>query len=171
MAKGRVLGLLPVLFKGTTKIEAMKKLRISTGILFFILFWSPGLFAQNTEEPSPENKSSYYENRAREDAAFEQRFKAESAEEENEFWEEQQAYEKNLKKRDRKAYRAYMRGKRAAYREHIQYCNAHCHHSAFYYEHASFYYHGYYGYGRRYPASHGVRARVRLGTPAIRIGL
>ncbi|WP_340066432.1 hypothetical protein [Ascidiimonas aurantiaca] len=149
----------------------MMKLTSITGILLFILFWSPAVFAQSAEEPSPQDKTSYYENRAREDAAFEQRFSAKSEEEEDKFWKEQKAYEKNLKKRDRKAYRAYMRGKRAAYREHIEHCDAHCHHSAFYYEHASFYYHGYHGYGRRYPATHGVRARVRLGTPAIRIGL
>lgn len=71
------------------------------------------------------DKKTYYEQRALEDAKFEQQFTAKSKEEEKAFWKEQKQYEKELKKRDREAYHAYMEGKRDAYREHYAHCDHH----------------------------------------------
>jgi hypothetical protein len=136
----------------------------------FLLTGSGLLWAQETD-PEQE-KLSYYEQRAREDAGYEQSLAIETEAEESDFWEDQQAYEKELKKRDRKAYRAYMKGKRDAYAEHYEHCDHHCNHGSHYYSHATFYYHGYYGhhYYRR-PYSTGVHTRVRIGAPSVRLGI
>ncbi|MDO1500646.1 hypothetical protein Q2T40_10935 [Winogradskyella maritima] len=130
-------------------------------------------YAQAESKPQEDNRASYYEKRAQEDAKFEQQFTSEDAEREEAFWESQREYEKDLKKRDRKAYRAYMRGKKDAYREHYARCDAHCHHNANYYHHASFYYYGYRNYYyERYPRrSSTINTRVRIGTPRVRIGI
>lgn len=114
-----------------------------------------------------EDKLSYYEERAKADAKFEQEFQADTPEEEEKFWTEQQAYERELKQRDRKAYRAYLRGKRDAYEEHYEHCHGH-HHTEHYYHHASFYYYN----SHRHPRyTNGVRAGLRLNAPSIRLGL
>ncbi|MGM5470079.1 hypothetical protein ACS386_07350 [Flavobacteriaceae bacterium LMO-SS05] len=115
------------------------------------------------------DKESYYEQRAEEDAKYEQKFTADSKKDEQQFWEDQKNYEKDLKKRDRKAYRAYMNGKRDAYAEHYNHCDHSCHHSDYYYNHASFYYHRYYYYDR-YPNRNSTSTSVRIGTPSVRLG-
>lgn len=132
------------------------------------------LNAQETEhaDNSKIDKKSYYQKRAIEDAKFEQQFSAETKAEEEAFWEEQKAYEKNLKREDRKAYRAYMKGKKDAYASHYGHCNHHCHHSDFYYHHASFYYYGYNGYRyKRYSRRSTINAGVRVNTPSVSLGL
>lgn len=133
-------------------------------------------FTMNAQEVSKEkeetmDKTSYYEKRAKEDAKFEQEFKVETEGEAEEFWEEQEAYEKDLKKRDRKAYRAYMKGKRDAYAEHYEHCNHHCHHGSHYYHHASFYYYRYDPYYYHRPRRSSVSTGVRMNVPSVRIGL
>ena len=118
------------------------------------------------------DKLSYYRQRAIEDAKYEQQFKAENEDEEKAFWNEQENYEKKLKAKDRKAYRAYMRGKRDAYASHYAHCDAYCHHSDYYYHHATFYYYGYDRYYyERYPQSSSVNTRVSLGVPSVNLGL
>lgn len=147
----------------------MKRLHFLLTTAFVVM--SFGLTAQETEAGS-EEKLSYYEKRAREDAQFEQSQKLENEKEEEEFWEDQKEYEKKLKKRDRKAYKAYMKGKRDAYAEHEQHCDSHCHHSSRYHYHASFYYHGHDHYEyRRSPRRTSVRTNVGIGLPSIRVGL
>ncbi|RKR13494.1 hypothetical protein CLV91_2214 [Maribacter vaceletii] len=133
----------------------------------FIMTISYTVKAQETET-SKDKKISYYEQRAKEDAAYEQSTKI-TVEEEEEFWEDQKAYEKNLKKRDRKAYRAYMRGKRDAYAEHAEYCDSHCHHSPHYHSHARFYYSSHYRSEPRRTTV--VRTNVGVNVPSVRIGL
>ena len=126
-----------------------------------------------TDNKAPVDKKSYYEKRAAEDAKYEQQFVSKNKEDEETFWDDQKAYEKDLKKKDRKAYRAYMQGKKDAYAEHYDHCNHHCHHSEYYYHHASFYYYRYDGYYYdRYPKrGTSVRTNVRLSTPRVRVGL
>ena len=131
---------------------------------------------KNETRPTTENskdKMTYYQKRAKEDAVYEQRFEAASEEENEAFWDEQESYEKDLKKRDRKAYRAYMKGKRDAYQEHYEHCDSHCHHDAHYYHHASFYYYGYrnHYYYDRYPRGSSIHTRVRIGAPSVRLGI
>ncbi|MDO7172679.1 hypothetical protein [Mariniflexile sp. AS56] len=132
-------------------------------------------YAQETKIASETkvDKQSYYQNRAYEDAKYEQQFVAETKAEEEAFWKEQQAYEKDLKRQDKKAHKAYVKGKKDAYKSHYSHCDSHCHHSASYYGHASFYYYGYHEhYNQRYPRrSSSVSAGVRVATPNVRVGL
>ncbi|MBC3757626.1 hypothetical protein H7U19_04380 [Hyunsoonleella sp. SJ7] len=146
-----------------------------TAICILIISLSFTINAQEVSKEKEESldKTSYYEKRAKEDAKFEQEFKAETEAEAEEFWEEQEAYEKELKKRDRKAYRAYMKGKRDAYAEHYEYCNHHCHHGDHYYHHASFYYYRYdrYYYDRYPRPRNTVSTNVRANVPRVRVGI
>ncbi|WP_445733808.1 hypothetical protein [Mariniflexile sp.] len=135
-------------------------------------------FLSNAQESENSNKKvidkeSYYQKRALEDAQYEQQFKAESKAEEETFWKDQKAYENNLKQEDRKAYKAYMQGKKDAYANHYEHCNNHCHHNDYYYHHASFYYYRYDGYYyERYPRNRNtISTNVRVSTPSVRLGL
>lgn len=146
----------------------MKSLVLFT---FVLLLSGQGLlWAQATGQE--QEKLSYYEQRAREDAQYEQSLAMENEAAESDFWNEQKSYEKELKKRDRKAYRAYMKGKRDAYAEHYEHCGHHCNHGRHYYSQATFYYHGYHGHHYyRQPYSPGIHTRVRVGAPAVRVGI
>ncbi|WP_026808876.1 hypothetical protein [Arenibacter latericius] len=138
--------------------------------LFGLLIVSVCLFAQ--KEKTTKNKDlSYYEQRAIEDAKYEQTQNLDEDEEE-EFWEDQKEYERNLKKRDRRAYRAYLKGKRDAYAEHRQHCDSHCHHSRHYHSHASFYYYNNAHYSDRRPYNRTtISTGVGIRMPSIRVGL
>lgn len=127
-----------------------------------------GLYAI-AQETNDEKKLSYYEQRAREDAKFEQTLEM-AEDEEEDFWQEQKVYEKDLKKRDKQAYKAYMKGKRDAYAEHAKICNEHCHHSHDYHSHVTFYYYREYPSYRPYQYNTRVNAGVRVNTPSVRIG-
>lgn len=130
-------------------------------LLSFPLLILSHLSSAQEEMPSPE---SYYEARAREDAAYELALQ-EDAEDEADFWQSQEDYEKALKKRDKQAYRAYMRGKRDAYREHASHCGSHCHHGHHFEYRATYYYSDYY---RRPYHSRGIG--IQVGSPRVRIG-
>ena len=146
----------------------MKKSQLLS--LAVMLFTAAGTIAQVVEATEQE-KLSYYEERAKEDAQFEQ--SQELAEhEEEEFWKSQKDYESRLKKRDKKAYRAYIKGKRDAYAEHQDHCNAHCHHSEHYHTHASFYYYHNDSYRyRSYPRGTTIRTGIGVRAPNLSIGL
>lgn len=141
-------------------------------IIWFIpvlLFSSNILMAQ--EGTDKEERLSYYEQRAREDAQYEQSLALEE-DEAADFWKDQERYEKELKKKDRSAYKAYMKGKRDAYAEHYDHCDHHCHHGNHYYYHATFYYHGYHrDYYYRNPPRSSIRTGIRVGTPSVRVGI
>lgn len=144
----------------------MKKVHfLLTAILLAVTFTAVAQEKEVTEK----EKLSYYEQRAKEDAAYEQSTEV-TIEEEEEFWEGQKAYEKNLKKRDKKAYKAYMKGKRDAYVEHAAHCNSHCHHSDYYHSHTTYYY-SYNNYRRAPRRSTVVRTNVGVRVPSVRIGL
>ncbi|AIY12917.1 hypothetical protein [Cellulophaga baltica] len=141
----------------------MKKIHL---LPFLAVFATLGLQAQTEEKIAAK---TYYKQRALEDAKYEQEFTADDKITEEEFWDEQQAYEKDLKKRDRKAYRAYMKGKRDAYAEHYNHCDDHCHHSTHYYSHATYYY---YGYNRNYyRPSNRTTIRTSVRVPSVRVGV
>jgi hypothetical protein len=86
---------------------------------------------------------SYYQRRGLEDAQHEQELEVKSKAEEHTFWEEQKQYEKELKKNDRRAHRAYLQGKKRGYAAHQYHCDSHCHHSEYWYQHAGYYYYEY----------------------------
>lgn len=146
----------------------MKKIQFLS--LVSLLFISAGVVAQE-EETIENEKLSYYEQRAIEDAKYEQTQQLDEDEEE-EFWEGQKVYERKLKKRDKRAYKAYLKGKRDAYAEHREHCNSHCHHSGHYHSQASFYYYNNANYGERRP-HHRTTVRTAIGVrmPSVRIGL
>ncbi len=146
----------------------MKRLALS----FLVLLMAGPVYLRAQESPDGEEQQSYYERRAREDAAYEQSLALEDEAEAEDFWEDQEHYEKELKKRDKRAYKAYMKGKRDAYAEHYEHCGHHCHHDRHYYSHATFYYHGYHGhYYYRRPYSTGIRTGVRVAAPSVRVGI
>ncbi|MFV8368047.1 hypothetical protein [Flavobacterium sp. LB2R40] len=115
---------------------------------------------------------SYYEQRAAEDAKYEQEFKAENSNEDKVFWEEQKQYEKKLKKNNRKAYRVYIQGKKESYSQHNNYCD-HDHHSDYYYRNARFYYYDYNSRSNYETRSSGatISTPVRINTPSVRLGI
>lgn len=144
----------------------MKYLGLLTALVFTVTYVE--LHAQDAAS-SKEDKLSYYEQRAKEDAQYEQSLVMESDDDEADFWEDRKQYEKDLKKRDRKAYKAYMKGKRDAYAEHAKYCDSHCHHSDHYHHHAHFYYSYHrYDYPRRRSS---INTGVRIATPSVRVGI
>lgn len=145
-------------------------------LVFAIIIGSSfATYSQEAEVSQDEriDKRSYYQKRALEDAKYEQQFTADSKADDEIFWEDQKTYEKNLKRNDKKAYRAYMKGKKDAYASHYEHCDNHCHHSDHYYHHASFYYYGYSNnyYNNRYNNRSTVNTRVRVSTPSVRAGL
>lgn len=120
------------------------------------------------------DKLSYYHKRGAEDAQYELRFEAKTKSEEKAFWKEQKAYEKELKERDRKAYRAYIASKKDVYTEHYDHCDAHCHHDDYFYTHARFYYYQYNqpAYYQRTPStSTRINTQIGVRTPSVRLGL
>lgn len=142
------------------------------------ILWITALFAGllpmtsiAQEEGPAEDRMSYYERRAGEDAAFEQSLQSDGEEGQEDFWKARKAYEKALKKRDKSAYRAYMQGKRDAYASHFEHCGHRCHHSRYYYYHAGNYYHGYRVSYHRYPRRSGNTVKVRVATPRVRLFL
>ncbi|PKQ45075.1 hypothetical protein [Confluentibacter flavum] len=148
---------------------------IKTMVFVIVLSFS---FITNAQDNDISNeatvdKKSYYQERAEEDAKYEQGFSSKNKAEEEKFWEEQKNYENDLKRKDKKAYKAYMKRKKAAYANHYEHCNHHCHHSDYYYHHASFYYYGYQGYYyERYPRHRTTMGtNVRVNTPSVRLGL
>jgi hypothetical protein len=135
-----------------------------------LLFASAISYGQNQEKDSIIGKEDYYKERAKEDAQFEQEFNSKSKSEDKSFWKDQRAYEKELKKKDKIAHKAYMQGKKDAYAEHNNHCDAHCNHGAYYKFHVSYYYHHDQSYERRsYRRSNAARIVVKM--PSIRLGM
>ncbi|WP_108424019.1 hypothetical protein [Flagellimonas amoyensis] len=137
-------------------------------IMILALTFSTAMAAQENGTPETEqDRDSYYEQRAKEDAEYEQGLAMRNEEDEKDFWKDQDKYEKDLRKRDKKAYKAYMKGKRDAYAEHAAHCDSQCHHSGHYHRQAQIYYtYHEYHYPRR---STVVQTGVRVATP--RVGL
>jgi hypothetical protein len=118
------------------------------------------------------DKIAYYQQRGAADAKFEIAFEAKSKAEEKDFWKEQKAYEKELKKKNRTAYHAYFAGKQDAYREHHYHCDAHCHHNDSFYSQAGFYYDDYDQHNyQRTPSSTTVNTQIGVRTPSVRLGV
>jgi len=139
-------------------------------LVITLLFASAISYGQNQEKDSIIGKEDYYKERAKEDAKFEQEFNSKSKSEDKSFWKDQRAYEKELKKKDEIAHKAYMQGKKDAYAAHNNHCDAHCNHGAYYKFHVSYYYHHDQSYERRsYRRSNATT--VVLKTPSIRLGM
>jgi hypothetical protein len=126
-----------------------------------------------TEVKTDQEKLSYYEHRGAGDANYELVFKAKSKSGEESFWQEQENYERELKEDNRRAYRAYMQGKKDAYAEHHHDCDGHHYHSDSFYQHAGFYYYEYdrRNYERRPSRSSSVNTQIGVSAPSVRLGL
>ncbi|MFV8357159.1 hypothetical protein ACNQGB_13345 [Flavobacterium sp. XS1P32] len=118
------------------------------------------------------DKITYYQQRGREDATYELTFTAQTKAEEKAFWKEQKEYEKELKKKNRKAYQAYIASKEDVYTTHHSHCDSHCQHSDAFYGHAGFYYYEYdqKNYQRR-PSTTSVRTQIGVRAHSLRLGL
>lgn len=151
----------------------MKSIKPLVFIMVLSFVFSTNAQESKTHIEASNDKMSYYQKRAKEDAQYEQQFSAKNKVEEETFWEDQKRYEKNLKNEDKKAYKAYMKGKKDAYANHYNHCNHECHHSDYYYHHASFYYYRYDDYYyNRYPRNRStISTNVRVSTPSVRLGL
>ena len=148
----------------------MKKMGKLNFLLFTLLLATTvTVKAQENDQTDTMDKMSYYEQRAKQDAEFEQSLDVANEEDEKDIWKDQKKYEKDLRKRDKEAYRAYMKGKRDAYAEHADHCGQHCHHSAHYYHHAHFYYsYSNYHHPRRNVA---IRSGVQIASPRIGVSI
>lgn len=144
---------------------------IKTLITIIFLGTITAVHAQGSSVES-ETKITYYQQRGTEDAKFELSFQGKTKAEETAFWKEQKAYEKELKKKNRKAYRAYIASKKETYAAHHYDCDAHCHHSNAFYTQARYYYYGYDDPGyQRTPTRTSVNAQIGVRTPSVRLGL
>ena len=118
------------------------------------------------------DKITYYQQRGSEDANYELTFKAKTKAEEKAFWKELEEYEKDLKKKNRKAFRAYVASKQDVYTTHHSICDAHCHHSDSFYGHAGFYYYEYDQRNyQRAPSNISVNTQIGMRAPIVRLGL
>lgn len=154
----------------------MNTLKIA--LILVIFSFSINSTAQENDEATTAKKGTdqsalaYYQQRATEDAKYEQEYKAKNQSEDKAFWQEQKKYEKQLKKNNRKAYHAYIQGKKDAYAEHQHHCN-HDHHSDYFYSNARFYYYEY-DNRRHYNRSTNrpiINTPVRVNTPSVRLGI
>ncbi|MFV8336199.1 hypothetical protein ACNQF7_08950 [Flavobacterium sp. RSP29] len=154
----------------------MKKMKI-----LLVLFFIGAIATVNAQKASVESEASintnidkitYYQQRGSEDANYELTFKAKTKAEEKAFWKEQKEYEKDLKKKNRKAYKAYIASKQDIYTTHHSHCDAHCHHSDSFYGHAGFYYYEYDQRNyQRAPSYTPVNTQIGVRAPSVRLGL
>jgi hypothetical protein len=158
-----------------TNFKFMKTFKAALILLIFAFV--PHMTAQQSRasdqaELETKNNMSYYQRRGLEDAQHEQELEVKSKAEEHTFWEEQKKYEKELKKNDRRAHRAYLQGKKEGYAAHHNYCDSHCHHSEYWYQHAGYYYYEYREPRYENRASRTtVNTQIGVRTPQVRLGL
>jgi hypothetical protein len=96
-----------------TNFKFMKTFKAALILLIFLLpHMKQQSRASDQAELETKNNMSYYQRRGLEDAQHEQELEVKSKAEEHTFWEEQKKYEKELKKNDRRAHRAYLQNKR-----------------------------------------------------------
>jgi hypothetical protein len=154
----------------------MKKVKTLFAIVFFgVVANVNGQEARVKSETrinTNQENISYYEQRGAEDAKYELQFKAKSKSDEQAFWHEQKQYEKELKKDNKRAYRAYVQSKEEAYAEHYHHCDDRCYHSDSFYQHAEFYYNEYDRRNyERSPSTISVNTQGGVRTPSVRLGV
>ena len=108
---------------------------ISLLILFFIL--PASLLAQQSH--SMESRLAFLEQKAVEDAAYEQAVSWQNEEDEVDFWTDQRNFERQLELDDRQGYQVYLNSKRTAYENHLARCDKGCDHGDYYQLQSAFY--------------------------------
>jgi hypothetical protein len=145
-------------------------------LILIIFSFAPHMKAQQSKasdqaQLETKNSMSYYQRRGLEDTQHEQELEVKSKAEERTFWEEQKQYEKELKKNDRRAHRAYLQGKKEGYAAHYNYCDRDCHHSNYWYQHAGYYYYEYREPRYENRASRTtVNTQIGVSAPQVRLG-
>lgn len=132
-------------------------------LLSFTFLSSFGLKAQDLSS----DLSTYYQVRAKEDAAYEQSVKFKDNADEEDFWKDQKRYEKELKRRNKKAFVVYMNSKKDAYTTHSKNCSDACQHNENFHRH-TFYYHSY--EKAFYPRRLVMGAQLPVDTPRVSSG-
>ncbi|GLU42939.1 hypothetical protein [Allomuricauda sp. NBRC 101325] len=133
--------------------------------LFMVLFVSVLAFQTSAQEK--EVDVSFFKEKAKIDAHYEQSFIALNEEDEIDFWNDQLQYESDLKQWSSTAYHVYLKEKSYAYSEYAKKCDKNCKHGKHYMQHAIFYikYYEYY-----YPReSSAMISEVRMGTSELEV--
>jgi hypothetical protein len=86
-----------------------------------------------------ESRLAVFEQRAMEDALYEQYMQWQTEEDELDYWTDQLNYERKLQKDYSHGYRVYISSKRDAYMKHQPECDAQCLHGDYYQLQAAFY--------------------------------
>lgn len=110
-------------------------LRYGSTLLLMLICGMLSLNAQGGTKASLQ----FFEDKAWQDATFEQGLHWSNAEDELDFWKDQRKFEERLMKSDRAAYLAYLSQKKEAYLQHRESCDKSCEHGDFYYLQASYY--------------------------------
>ncbi|SDQ20564.1 hypothetical protein [Flagellimonas zhangzhouensis] len=133
--------------------------------LVMVLFVS--VLAYQTSAQEKQVDVSFFKEKAKIDAHYEQSFIPLNEEDEIDFWNDQLQYESDLKQWDSNAYHVYLKEKSYAYSEYAKKCNQNCKHSEHYMQHAIFYikYYEYY-----YPReSSAMISEVRVETSGLEV--
>lgn len=117
----------------SVKIILCKAVR---GVICAVLFL--GAVQPYAQNSVPEDLK-VFEQRAVQDANYEQTMDWKSVEDEADFWKDQRMYERSIKKMDYRAYMVYIRAKSRAYSAHKAICTSDSEHGSYYLSQASFY--------------------------------
>ncbi|WP_136466819.1 hypothetical protein [Flagellimonas onchidii] len=81
----------------------------------------------------------FYEKLAQRDASYEHTFQMANHQDEQDYWNDQQNFERHLGTADFTSYLIYMKGKKEAYFSHLRSCDTTCGHSDLYFKKAGEY--------------------------------
>ncbi|TAI47260.1 hypothetical protein [Flagellimonas allohymeniacidonis] len=102
-------------------------------VLALLAFNVPTLAQETT---SSTLRLKFYEKLAARDAQYEQVLGSSNAQDEMDYWNDQRDYERQLGKSNFTFYLVYMKGKKEAYKHHLQNCDNSCSHSIHYWSRA-----------------------------------
>ena len=108
----------------------MKFVRIH--IVIFAGCCCMGVFAQ--DKAHAKHGLRFYEQLAQRDASYEHSFQIANHQDEQDYWIDQQNFERHLGTADFTSYLVYMKGKKDAYLNHLQSCDNSCGHSELFFE-------------------------------------
>ena len=102
--------------------------------------WLAALMVCQGQDAVAEVESQqFFAAQARADGLFEQQLIFNTVQDEEDYWADQRAYERELYKRDAKSYASYILSKRKVYAAHEPLCGDRCLHGDYYYMQLAFY--------------------------------
>lgn len=120
------------------KTKFIRQIR-AAGVLLLGCFIIP-VIATSQEGLLPESRLAFFEQKAMEDALYEQAMHWQTEEDELDYWTDQRNYEKALQQNQHHGYQVYIFSKRDAYRKHQESCDPLCGHGDYYQLQAAFYF-------------------------------